>query len=186
MMKTDSLLGYALLGLVHQEPMSGYALRSLFATTAMGTFSDSPGAIYPALQRLESRGWVKGKAEASAGLRKRRVYTATAQGVRALKDWLKEPVERQDVVRNTAKLMLRFAFIDHALGADTAARFLKQYAHATSQYVGELQQFLGSEDGQKMQLSARLAVDHGIQEYKARLKWAVKSLAIYQQMEKQS
>lgn len=175
-----------MLGLVHQEPMSGYALRTIFAATAMGTFSDSPGAIYPALQRLEARGWVKGKAEASAGLRKRRVYTATAQGIRAFKDWLKEPVARRDVVGNTAKLMLRFAFTDNALGADQAARFLKQYAGELSRYVPELEQFLHSEDGQKMQLSARLAVECGIQEYKARLKWAVKSMAIYQQMGKQS
>ena len=48
-----SLLGYALLGLLHQKPSSGYALRRVFATTPMGTFSDSPGAIYPALGRLE-------------------------------------------------------------------------------------------------------------------------------------
>jgi len=54
------LLGYALLGLIHQKPSSGYDLRKTFAETAMGNYSDSPGAIYPALERLESQGLVRG------------------------------------------------------------------------------------------------------------------------------
>ena len=48
-----SLLGFALLGLLHQKSASGYDLRKIFASTAMGTFSDSPGAIYPTLTMLE-------------------------------------------------------------------------------------------------------------------------------------
>ena len=64
-MKNDSLLGFALLGLIHQQPMSGYDLRKIFASTAMGSFSDSPGAIYPA-RRLEARGLVRGTVEESA------------------------------------------------------------------------------------------------------------------------
>lgn len=67
-----SLLGYALLGLLHQRPSSGYALRRTFATMPMGTFSDSPGAIYPALRRLEQQGLVRGRLESSAGLRQSR------------------------------------------------------------------------------------------------------------------
>jgi DNA-binding PadR family transcriptional regulator len=47
-----SILGYALLGLIHQKPSSGYDLRKTFTETAMGSFSNSPGAIYPALARL--------------------------------------------------------------------------------------------------------------------------------------
>ena len=60
MHENDSLLGFALLGLLEERPRSGYDLRKVFAQTAMGTFSDSPGAIYPALGRLEKRGLVRG------------------------------------------------------------------------------------------------------------------------------
>ena len=48
-----SQLGYALLGLIHQQPLSGYDVKKIFASTPMAGFSDSPGAIYPALRRLE-------------------------------------------------------------------------------------------------------------------------------------
>jgi len=47
-----TVLGYALLGLLQQKAQSGYELRKVFAETAMGNYSSSPGAIYPALERL--------------------------------------------------------------------------------------------------------------------------------------
>ena len=78
--KPISLLGYALLGLVQQRPSSGYDLRKMFAETAMGSFSDSPGAIYPALTRLEKRGLIRSEVEERAALRRRRLYRLTPKG----------------------------------------------------------------------------------------------------------
>jgi len=57
---SNSALAFALLGLIGQEPRSGYDLRKFFSSTPMISFSDSPGAIYPALRRLEQRGLVRG------------------------------------------------------------------------------------------------------------------------------
>ena len=50
------LLGHALLGLLHGSSLSGYDVRKIFTETPMGSFSNSPGAIYPALERLEKAG----------------------------------------------------------------------------------------------------------------------------------
>jgi DNA-binding PadR family transcriptional regulator len=50
---TITTLGYALLGLIRAEPRTGYALRMVFETTPMGSYSSSPGSIYPALKSLE-------------------------------------------------------------------------------------------------------------------------------------
>jgi DNA-binding PadR family transcriptional regulator len=58
-MSEISQLGFALLGLIHQQPMSGYDLRKVFTASALGSYSDSPGAIYPALNRLEAGGLVQ-------------------------------------------------------------------------------------------------------------------------------
>ena len=40
-------LEYALLGLIHMQPQSGYDLRKIFETTPMGHYSSSPGAMAP-------------------------------------------------------------------------------------------------------------------------------------------
>src|SRR6266852_3783771 len=76
----DSTLAFALLGLIWQEPRSGYDLRKFFSSTPMISFSDSPGAIYPALHRLEQRGLVRGHTAQGAGLRRRRIFELTVRG----------------------------------------------------------------------------------------------------------
>jgi len=182
-MENDSLLGYALLGLIHQQPMSGYDLRKIFSSTAMGSFSDSPGAIYPALRRLEERGLVRGKADEAAS-RNRRVFHMTTDGQEAFKAWLKQPVTRDDVIRRTGDLMLRFAFMDQALGAKRAIRFLSQFAEETADYIPILKQYLESH-ASEMPLSGRLALECGIQEYETRLRWANASMVVYEQKRKE-
>jgi DNA-binding PadR family transcriptional regulator len=171
-------LEFALLGLVHQQPMSGYGLRKVFASSAMGGFSDSPGAIYPALGRLEKRGLVTGTVQETSSLRRRRVFKITPAGLAAFKMWLKKSVTRDDVIRRIGGLMLRFAFMDQALGPERSAPFLMEYAKEVSGYVSELQSYLESHSN-KMPTSARLALECGVQEYQTRLKWAKSSLAIY-------
>jgi DNA-binding PadR family transcriptional regulator len=179
-MKNDSLLGFALLGLIHQQPMSGYDLRKVFASTAMGTFSDSPGAIYPALARLEASGLARGTVEESSSLRKRRVFKITPKGLAKFKGWLTSPVTRDDVVRHDADLMLRFAFMDEAVGAEQTVRFLRGFAGELEAYIPSLHQYFELH-ASEMPLSARLAGECGLEEYEARLRWARRSIATYEQ-----
>jgi hypothetical protein len=42
-----------LLGLICMAPASGYDLKRVFASTPMGVYQPSSGALYPALRRLE-------------------------------------------------------------------------------------------------------------------------------------
>ncbi|HTV06280.1 MAG TPA: PadR family transcriptional regulator [Acidobacteriaceae bacterium] len=178
-MNDESVLGFALLGLLEQQPMSGYDLRKIFASSAMGSFSDSPGAIYPALGRLEERGLVRGTLEGSSGLRRRRVYRVTPKGAAAFKAWLKKPVTRDDVVRHSNHLMLRFAFMDLSLGAEHAVRFLRQLSAELKGYLPGLRGYLAAQ-GSEMPLSSRLALEFGMQQYKTLLKWAKDSIALYE------
>jgi DNA-binding PadR family transcriptional regulator len=64
----------------------------------MASFSDSPGAIYPALARLETNGLVRGHIVEGSGLRRRKIYSLTAAGKAKLADWLSVAVTREDVV----------------------------------------------------------------------------------------
>src|SRR6185295_20202168 len=73
----------ALLGLLNQVPRSGYDLRKVFAETPFTHFSDSPGAVYPALRRLEGRGFLKALPGKEGGGRRRRTLRLTPPGVAA-------------------------------------------------------------------------------------------------------
>ena len=172
-----SLLGYAILGLLHQEARSGYDLRKIFASTPMGTFSDSPGAIYPALQRLEKQGLVCGQLHSSSG-RRRRAYRPTARGRRSFKAWQTKAISRDDVVHHLEELMLRFGFMDETAGRAQAKRFLTSLARELRCYTPSLRQYLKA-NARHMPLSGRLALESGVRSYEELLRWSRSSLAMY-------
>src|ERR1700729_3472745 len=64
------------------------------------------GALYPALQRLEERGWISAKWGTSANNRKARVYSLTAAG-------------RKQLVSETTKWQRLSAAIGRVLGPQT-------------------------------------------------------------------
>jgi DNA-binding PadR family transcriptional regulator len=172
------LLGRALLGLLQHGESSGYDLRRTFTQTPMGTFSDSPGAIYPALARLQADGLIQGRIERGTGLRRRRVFRLTPAGLATLERWLRAPVTRDDVVRGTEELMLRFGFIETALGDAEAVRFLQALQREVTNYLGELQRYLDA-TGDSMPRSGRLALQFGVHSYDALLQWSKHALTAY-------
>jgi len=174
------VLGYALLGLIDLKPSSGYDLRKIFAETAMGNYSSSPGAIYPALERLESQRLLRGVVEDSAGLRRRRIYHITTTGIAELKKWLSKPVEQTDVMRGAQELMLRFSFMDHALGQEAVIAFLGEFRTALKSYLAGLESYARG-NAKQMPLSGRLALESGIRGYRGMYDWTGYAIQAYRQ-----
>jgi DNA-binding PadR family transcriptional regulator len=163
-------LELAILGLLALEARSGYDLMNVFESTAMGNYSSSPGAIYPALGRLEKRGMVDGEVDDTQRLRPRKVFRPTAQGEETLRAWLRREITQQDVRRNLDELLLRFAF--HSLLESRASReFLRGLAESLEAYVAELVQ-------QRKHFPAeapphgRMAFELGIENYRSCARWA--------------
>jgi DNA-binding PadR family transcriptional regulator len=183
MSEKTTLLGRAILGLLMQKPLSGYDVRRIFTLTPMGTFSDSPGAIYPALTRLEGDGLVRGRVERSSGLRQRKLFRLTPAGRSVVTRWLSAPVTHDDVVRDTDELMLRFGFMDAGVGEAASVRFLQTLQHELKAYIPELERYLESHAGE-MPRSGRLALESGIRSYEALLQWTRHALTVYGKHEK--
>src|SRR5437667_7308437 len=176
----NSALAFALLGLIWQQPCSGYDLRKFFSSTPMISFSDSPGAIYPALHRLEQRGLVRGHTAQGAGLRRRRIFELTTRGRAEFRRWQTQPVMRNDVVGNLDALMLRFAFMDQFAEKGAVLRFLKAFHKELAAYIPSLRKYLKS-NREHMPQSGRLALESGIQAYETQLRWTKNAMATYGQ-----
>jgi DNA-binding PadR family transcriptional regulator len=179
MASQTSRLGHALLGLLSQQPASGYGIRRLFTDTPMQAFSDSPGAIYPALRRLEAAGLIRGRVESSSGLRRRQVFRLTAAGTSALKEWLRRPVTHEEVVGDVDGLMLRFAFMDQTIGEAAAVRFLEALRRELQAHAPALRQYLRAHRT-GMSRSGRLALESGIRSYEALLVWCRDAIREYE------
>lgn len=173
-----SVLGYALLGLLQQQDRSGYDLRKIFSASPMTSFSDSPGSIYPALRRLEQQELVRSRIQERSGLHRRRLFHLTQAGSTELKQWQKQPIVRDDIVRGTGELMLRFSFMDQSLGAVESLRFLTTLKAELTAYIPELRSYL-QEHGKNMPLSGRLALESGINGYECLLNWARNAIKNY-------
>lgn len=169
--KIPSALSLAILGITSLEPVSGYDIRKIFRATPMGHFSTSPGAIYPALKRLEESGLIKGQIEKKNILRPKRIYTLTHRGQEILKEILVQPVTHQDIVWRMEEMMLRFAFTGNFLGREQSLRFLNELAFHIDKYMPILQENLNIQRKLK-NINGAYAVEQGIAKYKATARWA--------------
>jgi DNA-binding PadR family transcriptional regulator len=174
--KTDiSTLSLAIMGCIVQKPQTGYDIRKAFATTPLGHFSSSPGAIYPALKRLEKDGWICGNVDGEQALRPRRVYEMTELGRDVLKTHLQQAVTRDDVIWRMDDLMLRFSVMDGIVGREATLRFLHSFAAELEAYVVRLRSYLDSAKA-FMPVSGRLAMENGIEGYQMNAAWARRAI----------
>ncbi len=79
---TDILL----LALLEREPMYGYQMIKELERTSQGFFRLGEGTLYPALHRLERRGFVRGRWQRLPNGQERRYYSLTRNGERQLEE----------------------------------------------------------------------------------------------------
>jgi transcriptional regulator len=65
-------------------PHHGHGIALAICTRSGDTLLVDHGSLYPALQRLEQRGWIKGAWGTSSNNRRARFYSLTANGRRQL------------------------------------------------------------------------------------------------------
>jgi PadR family transcriptional regulator len=85
--ETDLLQGtldLLILKTLSLEPMHGWGISQRIQQTSRGILDVNQGSLYPALRRLEVKGWVAGEWRASESNRRARYYRLTPQGRRAL------------------------------------------------------------------------------------------------------
>jgi transcriptional regulator len=84
-------LDVVILKTVSWEPMHGYGIATLLERTAGELLKLEEGSLYPALYRLERKGWIAAEWRITANNRKAKFYRLTAAGRRRLEaelsDW---------------------------------------------------------------------------------------------------
>jgi DNA-binding PadR family transcriptional regulator len=179
-MKTGRLLTafeQVLLGMIFGRPATGYDLKRRFATSALGVYQPSSGALYPALGRLERRGLLTSAAPPSAeDGRPRRLYQLTEAGRQAHRDWLRQPVEPQTVAQDLGLHLVRFAMMTPALPPEAVVGFLESLRSALAGFVASLERQLDVADAAATPY-AGLAVEHGLAVHRASLAWADHAIA---------
>ncbi|WP_031469777.1 PadR family transcriptional regulator [Sciscionella sediminilitoris] len=150
-------LRYALLGLLHDGPASGYDLTQRFAAgIGQYAWSAKHSQIYPELRKLEEAGLTEVVEE---GARGRRVYGMTEAGLAELRTWLySEP--RNGAVRN--EFLLRM-FMLSALEPEQRLELLRDLQKwATEQHSAVSAIFEHLETGERPLPSGAYAAKFGM------------------------
>ena len=100
-----SSTGCVILGMIARGVRSGYEIKQLVDKSTRHFWAASYGQIYPELRRLEGEGLITGRPDPS-GARAKVVYELTAEGERALQDWLLSDTGLVYEVRDEAMLKL--------------------------------------------------------------------------------
>jgi DNA-binding PadR family transcriptional regulator len=98
---------YVILGMLRNEPRSGYEIKRVVDSSTRFFWAASYGQIYPELRKLAKAGLVEGDSQPTGG-RKRTVYRLTDAGREELRRWLDQPPERLEL-RDEGLLKLFFA-----------------------------------------------------------------------------
>jgi transcriptional regulator len=72
------------------EPMHGWGLSLKLRDISRDVFDVNQGSLYPALQAMLRRGWIRAEWRASENNRRARYYSITAEGRRQLESEVEE------------------------------------------------------------------------------------------------
>ena len=103
--RTDLLRGtldMLILKTLSQGPLHGLGLSRRIDQATEGTFQVKPGSLFPAMHRMEQKGWIKGRWGESENRRRAKYYDLTAAGRRRLGE---EKENWAQLVTTIAKVM---------------------------------------------------------------------------------
>jgi transcriptional regulator len=95
-------LAMLILGVLARQPLHGYAIAQTIALRSADALSVEEGSLYPALQKLLLKGWVKASPAVSDTGRHVREYRITPAGRRQLDA---ERARHQQVIRAIAAVI---------------------------------------------------------------------------------
>jgi DNA-binding PadR family transcriptional regulator len=165
-----------LLGVIADEPRSGYGLKKMFNSSPASVYQPSPGALYPALRRLEERGLLHAEQQVSSGRRAQRLYHVTDAGLAVYLEWLRRPVVPETVGADLGQHLMRFSLMENYLERAEVIAFLADLGDALDGFVRGVEQFAASRQGTLGQ-HALLALEHGIATHRASLAWVRSAMA---------
>jgi DNA-binding PadR family transcriptional regulator len=116
------------------QAMTGYELKKCITAGGGVFYRASYGSLYPALKKMEERGFVVMAQGTKTNGRGQKAYAITPKGKQAFHDWLRAPIE---INEGTAAHLAKVYFFDR-LDEESRRSHLIAYEEANNRYLQSL------------------------------------------------
>lgn len=162
---------YVILGLLAEQPLSGYMIKKIVDIRFRFFWSESFGQIFPALKSLASAGLVEECPQESVSARAAKRYAITPAGRRALVEWLAQPVEKESL---RLEILLKTYFSNYA-PPDVMLTHLSCFEQGHAQQLQILEGFQAElmriPDEDENHREVLHVIDFGLKANRAYLEW---------------
>ena len=155
-----------ILGLLTQQPMSGYDIKRFLESLGWLVGSPSYGAIYPALHALLQDDLVTVQVLSDENKPPRKIYTITRAGDQALHEWIHQPSSPS---ASTRAFTMRLILAGHLSTDGLIAHLQQRYEQVAEQHAA-LEQ-INQDPEKEMDSGQRLTLDYGMAIASAELLW---------------
>ena len=104
-------LGYAILGLIDKQKITGYDLTKIFNDSVADFWNANQSQIYPELKKLVQAGLIQYEVQIQGEVLEKKLYSITEKGKTVLKEWMLE--EEPPLPQSKDIFKLRVYFAEH-------------------------------------------------------------------------
>jgi DNA-binding PadR family transcriptional regulator len=156
---------YTILGVVIEAPTHGYSIKKHLVESYSKDFGLNDGQLYPALSRLESRGWITKEVVPQRTSPPRHLYHATVEGKRAFHAWLREAYPSEERARYDYffknDFLQKCGFFHH-LNPDEVEMLARQKLEDVTRRLTDLEGVLQRMEAREVEPCRRMVVEYGI------------------------
>jgi PadR family transcriptional regulator AphA len=165
-------LRHFILGLLTQQPMSGYDIKCFLKGLNWLIGSPSGGSLYPVLRALRQEDLVTVETVPGLDRPPKKIYSITEAGHQALHAWIEQPIAANAALR---AFVMRLLLADSHSHARLSAHLHQRRAQVATHHTG----LVGGLEtpGAKLNLGQQLALGYGLALAKAELAWLDTTLA---------
>ena len=159
-------LRYFILGLLTQEPMSGYDVKRFLKRLSWLIGSPSGGSLYPVLRALRQEGLVTVEVVPGLDRPPRKIYSITGAGRQKLQAWIDQPIVASAPLK---AFVMRLLLADSHSRARLSAHLRRRRAQVATHHAT----LVGNAEAPSARpnLGQELALDYGLALATAELTW---------------
>ena len=167
-------IDYTILGVLIETPSHGYSIKKYLLENFSKDFGLNDGQLYPALARLESRGWIRKRVVPQPRSPARHLYRITPKGEEAFSEWLGSAEGDPETARYDFywkhRFLQRCSFFRHLEAEDVGLQARRELEEA-SRKIEDLDGVLERMEARRADPYRRMVVDYGIRYQRMRCEW---------------